>query len=287
MGTLRNLRTFVAVAREGTLAAAADRVALTQAAVSLQLRALETELRRELFDRGGRTLVLNAAGRDLLPRAQRMLALYDELRSTDAAGEISGPVRVGAIVSAVGPLAHALVALKQQHPQLDAQLVAAKSVELVAQLEAGALDAAIVVHGEASSSSPFAWTPLYGEPLVVVAHPGVKGRDALRALREQPFLRFDRTQRTGALIDRALRRHRVRVKEFLELNSTEALVELVRQRVGVALLPRLHRATWDHDPALKLLPLPGEPMLRQVGLLQRRDRRLLLGRAIAAQFAPG
>jgi DNA-binding transcriptional LysR family regulator len=286
MGTLRHLRTFVTVAREGTLAAAAERVALTQAAVSLHLRALEAELKRELFDRSGRRLALNAAGRELLPVAQRMLSLHDELRSAHAAGgPLSGRYRVGSIVSAVAPLSRALVALKQQHPLLDAHLVAAKSVELVAQLEAGELDAAIVVRGEARPAPSFAWTPLYSEPLVVVAHPGVKGHDALRTLREQPFLRFDPSQRSGALIDRALRRHRVRVQEFLELNSTEGLVELVRQGVGVSLLPRLQRATWERDPALRLMALPGEPLLRHVGLLQRRDRRAPLARAIAEHLA--
>ncbi|MGL6157267.1 MAG: LysR family transcriptional regulator, partial [Ralstonia mannitolilytica] len=77
MSTIRFLRTFVAVARHGSFAAAAERVALTQAAVSLQMRALEAELRRDLFDRSGRTVTLNARGRALLPQAEHLLALYD------------------------------------------------------------------------------------------------------------------------------------------------------------------------------------------------------------------
>lgn len=80
MSTIRFLRTFVAVADHGSFAAASEQVALTQAAVSLQMRALEMELRRELFDRGGRVVALNAGGRELLPQARRMLALYDEMR---------------------------------------------------------------------------------------------------------------------------------------------------------------------------------------------------------------
>ena len=77
MSTVRFLRTFVAVARHGSFAAAAERVALTQAAVSLQMRALEAELRRDLFDRSGRTVTLNAHGRALLPQAEYLLGLYD------------------------------------------------------------------------------------------------------------------------------------------------------------------------------------------------------------------
>ncbi|HEX2010499.1 MAG TPA: LysR family transcriptional regulator, partial [Roseateles sp.] len=91
MPSLRTLRSFVAVARQGSFAAGAARVSLTQAAVSLQMRNLEAELKRTLFDRGGgqggqggRSAQLNAAGQALLPWAERMLALdaqlHEELR---------------------------------------------------------------------------------------------------------------------------------------------------------------------------------------------------------------
>lgn len=286
MNSLRNLRTFVAVAQEGTLAAAAHRLALTQAAVSLHLRALEAELKRDLFDRGGRRLALNAAGRALLPRARHMLSLYDELRSAAGPAEsahsaaVVGQYRVGTIVSAVAPLSHAVVALKRRHPQLEVKLTVAKSLELTALCASGSLDAAITVRGEGRLARELKWAPLYEEPLVVLAHPGVRGRHAARVLREEPFLRFDRQQSTGALVQRTLRRHGLRPAEFLELNSIEALVELVRQRVGVAMLPRLRGASWDSDPALRVLALPPPQAVREIGLMQRRDGNETLGRAI-------
>ncbi|HSW22871.1 MAG TPA: LysR family transcriptional regulator [Burkholderiaceae bacterium] len=290
MNSLGNLRSFVTVAREGTLAAAAERLALTQAAVSLQLRALEAELKRTLFDRGGRRLALNAAGRELLPRAQHMLSLYDELRGVVDAGPghaaaVVGQYRVGTIVSAVAPLSHAVVALKRRHPQLEIKLTVAKSIELSALCASGSLDAAITVRGEGGSSRELKWTPLYDEPLVVLAHPGVRGRHAARVLREEPFLRFDRQQSTGVLIQRTLRRLGLRPAEFLELNAIEALVELVRQRVGVALLPRLRGASWDSDPALRVLLLAQPQLAREVGLMQRRDGNEMLAQAVIAALA--
>lgn len=289
MNTLRNLRSFVAVAQTGGLAAAADRVALTPAAVSLQLRALEAELRCELFARGGRHLVLNDAGRDLLPRAERLVALHDEMRSAAARGSataagpaVTGLYRIGSIVSAVAPLARVVVELKREHAQLEVQLAVARSIDMAEACAGGALDAAVLVRGDAKPARGLAWTPLYSEPLVLLAHAGVRGHDALRVLAEQPFLRFERRQRTGALVQKALRQHRLEVAEFLELNSIEAITELVRQRVGVALLPRLAHARWADDPALRVLALPGPPMRREVGLLQRRDRLALPATAIVA-----
>lgn len=288
MNTLRNLRSFVAVAQSGNLAAAADRVALTVAAVSLQLRALETEFRRELFHRGGRSLALNDAGRELLPWAERMVALHDEMRSVaslrgaKAGTAIVGSYRIGSVVSAVGPLSRVVVALKREHPQLEVMLTVARSVDMAAACAAGSLDAAVLVRGDARPARGLAWTTLYSEPLVLVAPAGLRGRDALRLLAEYPFLRFERQQRTGALVQRALRHHKVKVAEFLELNSIEAIVELVRQRVGVALLPRLAHGRWNEDPALRVLDLPGPALQRDIGLLQRRDRLALPAQAIAA-----
>ena len=70
-----------------------------------------------------------------------------------------------------------------------------------------------------------------------------------------------------------MRRAHLPVNEFLELNSIEALVELVRQQVGVTVVPLLQRARWRDDEALRVLPLTvgGAPVLRTVGMLERRD----------------
>src|SRR5687768_12397248 len=113
MSSIRVMKTFVAVAAEGSFAAAASRVALTQAAVGQQMRAFEVELRRPLFQRQGKTVVLNEDGRALVPQVRRLLALYDQmLASPDAADAMSGTVHLGAIVSAVRPLIQATLAWK-------------------------------------------------------------------------------------------------------------------------------------------------------------------------------
>lgn len=293
MPSLRTLRCFVAVARQGSFAAGAAEVALTQAAVSLQMRNLEVELKRTLFDRGGqggRSAQLNAAGQALLPWAERMLALdaqlHEELRdAAQRADPMQGAYRVGAVVSAVAPLAHAVVALKQAHAGLELKLVSAKSGELAAQVQASQLDAAVLVRGPGRIAPGLAWIPLYEEALVLLAPADAARQTPARLLSRSPFLRFDRSERTGVLVEQALRRlGHPKLQEFLELNSIEALAELVRQRVGVALLPLLRKAGWEQDPALRVLPLPGLPLRRSLGLLCRRSVRGPLTDAIVKQF---
>jgi len=75
MSNIRFLRTFIAVARYGSFAAAAEKVALTQAAVSMQMQSLEDDLKRPLFDRVGRTNRLTSIGKQVLPQAERIVAL--------------------------------------------------------------------------------------------------------------------------------------------------------------------------------------------------------------------
>ena len=80
MPSLRILRTFLAVAAEGSFTAAGQRVALTQVAVGLQMRTLENDLKRKLFARQGKLVTLNEQGRALVPIATQLVALYEQAK---------------------------------------------------------------------------------------------------------------------------------------------------------------------------------------------------------------
>lgn len=270
MAGLRIFRTFAAVASEGSFAAAAARVALTQAAVGQQMRALEADLRRPLFTRQGKSVVLNDAGRELVPQVRRLLALYDQMRAP-AAGtqEIAGTVHFGAVVSAVRPLIQATLSLKARHPGLDLHVAAAKSLDLVAQVQAGTLDAAIAVR-ETGAGRDLAWTPLYGEPMVLLVPRKLDDASPRQLLERHPFIRFDRTQHTGRLVERSLKQLRARPQEFLELNAIESMVELVRAGLAVTIVPLLRGARWAQDAKLRVVELPRAEE-RQMALVQRRD----------------
>src|SRR6516165_12115501 len=92
--TLRQLQIFAAICQEGTVTKAADRIGLSQAATSQALSDLEDQLQRRLFDRNGRRIVPNSAGRDLLPSA---IAVLDRVREIVAgAGQTHLHVRMHA-----------------------------------------------------------------------------------------------------------------------------------------------------------------------------------------------
>ncbi len=269
MLTLRMLKTFRLVAQTGSFAAAAERAALTQAAVSLQMRGLEDAVGQRLFDRRGRQITLTRQGRDLFPRVEQILALTADLTTTPV-DAMEGPVTIGAVVSVIGALSLVVAELKTAHPRLDVRLTSARSDELTDLVEQGEVDiAAVVARADDARADGLVWTPLYTEPMVMVVNRDVDEEDPQRILDAHAFLRFDRRVRTGLVVEQALRAAKLGVTEYLELNSIETIVALVRKNVGVSVLPLLHRGDWHSDPLLRIVPIAAPPLLRTVGMIHR------------------
>jgi DNA-binding transcriptional LysR family regulator len=140
---LYQLKTFVAIAQEGSLTRAAERVFTSAPAVSAQLKALEDELGVKLFERTSRGMTLTAAGRSLLDEAERTLSAAMRIRSTaeQIRGAAQGAVRFGTIADPVGiRLGDVLVKLAERHPQLTLLLRQGLSHQTIDGLQRGELD---------------------------------------------------------------------------------------------------------------------------------------------------
>jgi DNA-binding transcriptional LysR family regulator len=269
MLTLKMLKTFRLVVSSGSFAAAAEKAALTQAAVSHQMRGLEEALKRDLFDRSARQILLTRQGHEIAPKIDQILDLVGEL-AAQPLNAMQGPVTIGAVVSAIQALSVVVANLKTKYPQLDVRLTSARSDELTAMVQEGEVDlAAVVGRADHKATDGLSWVPLYSEPLMLVVGRDITDTDPKRILLAHHFLRFDRRERTGHLVDQVLKALDLNVNEYLELNSTETILALVRQNLGVAVLPRLHRGNLQADPALRLIPLGAVPFMRTVGLIHR------------------
>src|SRR5262245_32216820 len=137
---LRHLRAFVSIADSGGFARAANRMNLSQPALSRQIRALETELGVSLFDRLGRRVQLTSEGEDLLRRGRRLLTEADSLGERARllkAGE-TGILRVGATPQVIeNMLANFLTQYRCRHPAVEVHLVEDGGVRLPSRLERG------------------------------------------------------------------------------------------------------------------------------------------------------
>ena len=271
---LRELKTFVMVARHGTFAAAGQQVGLTQSAVSAQMRVLEQSLGVRLFDRGGRNAVLNAAGRHALPLAEQMLALFTQMALPTSAAEWQGELRVGAIATLqTGMLPEALPRFRAAAPRVELKLVPGVSLNLLSQVDAGELDLALLIKPPFELPKELLQVSLAREPFVLIAPLETDGDDPLRLLSEQPFVRYDRRSFGGRRVSQFLREQRLNVREALELDELEAIVRMVECGLGVALIPRA--GLWLQRPTrLRVLELGELTFHRElVGVLRRAQRQ--------------
>ena len=254
--TIRVLRTLIAVADHETFTAAADAVHVTHAAVSQQMRGLEEEWGVALFDRGSRTPRLTPLGRELVERARAVVSAYDALVPSVLSGEaLRGEVLLGALPTTLtGLVPRAVAALKREWPDLHVRVVQGLTHELVAGVERGTLDAAIVSRTPARPSCR--WWDVADEPLELLAPPGTAGTDPLALLRDEPFIRFSRDAVVGGLIDAWLHDQRIEVADSMELSSLEAISSMVASGLGVSIAPR--PCVPPHGaPPLARLPLAG------------------------------
>jgi len=286
---IRELKTLIAVAREGTFAAAGNKIGLTQAAVSAQMQRLEAELGYALFDRSKRSARLNTLGRETLSQAVELISLYGKLGSRQTSSRATEPVRIGAIASAQRLLlADALTGLHKQLRDCRTRVVPGLSMELIELVETGDLDMAIVIRPPFELQSDLRWMRVAHEPFRLLVPRHIGGADWAEILAGRPFIRYDRASFGGRQVDRFLRSAHLSVQEICELDELDAIVRLVANGLGVALVPQTaahHR--WP--AAVRAIDLGRHTFHRDIGLVHRASRELsdsagLLARLICSSY---
>jgi len=264
---LKELRTFLAVARHGTFSRAGERVGLTQSAVSARMQRLEEALGFALFDRVGRNARLNAAGRETLARAEQLVGLFDGLHRP--AREPAPTLRIGAIASVqAAGLPDALVQLRRAHPQVRLRVTPGVSLDLLGLVDAGELDAAVMIRPPFSPPPELVWRPLWDEPFVLAVPARVKGRDWKRILVAEPFLRYDRHSFGGRAVAQFLDGAGIQVDDAVEMDEIGGLVQLVARGMGVALVPRC-APYFPLPDGVRAIGLGRDGVRRQIGLVER------------------
>jgi DNA-binding transcriptional LysR family regulator len=271
MSSIKILKNFLAITRHKSVAAAAREIGLTAAAAGQQLQLLENEIGLELFDRTKRSLTLNSHGRSLIEPIQEIVTRYEAL-GTNLKSELSGTIVLGALVSSLmGAFGKTLNEIKQNYPDLEIKLIAGLSSNFLDQVIEGTIDGAIVTESPYALPQNVQWTELYKEPMILIAPNTLKSSKNSNNLSDQlPFIRFERNTWTGHLVEQTIRVNKLKIQDGMELNSVEAIIELVRQGLGYSIVPQLANISWSSDRQLKIQNLPGKTVYRKVGLLERK-----------------
>lgn len=265
---LKELKTFLAVVRYGTFSRAGAQIGLTQSAISAQIQRLEDELGFTLFDRTGRSATLNAAGKRTVDVAQELLAVYARLSTQGTASDSSGLLRVGAIASAQSSLlVGAIRQFRIASPGWRVRVSPGVSLNLLAQVDSGELDLAVVIKPPFALPPELKWHALVTEPFALLV-PRKLAKESWRVLlAREPLIRYDRNSFGGRLVDRFLKRLRINVEDVAELDELQGIVGLVAAGVGVAIVPQ---ASTLHIPStVRTLGFGDDTFYREIGVIER------------------
>jgi len=233
------LSTLDAVLRRGSFAAAAQEVGLTAGAVSLQIQGLEKYFGQPLFDRSSRTSRPTPFARELSGNIQGALAIIEALRDKRST-QVLGRIALGTIRSVqTTTLPATMLDLRARYPRLEVRLIQEDSPVLLRELNAGELDAAIVVRPKAGGSSRLRWINLARESFVLLVPPNAKGDSVAELLRAHEWIRWDASLTGGQSAARFIHRVAPKARGTLDLASIEAIVAMVSAGLGVSVVPRL------------------------------------------------
>jgi DNA-binding transcriptional LysR family regulator len=276
---IRQLRYFLSTVRLGTVGAAAAENFVTQPAVSLQLRKLETTLGQKLFLRRGRKLVPTDAGLALAARAEDVLRSLDtleaELRGLNQLEH--GHLRVGNTDAAsVYVLPEVYRSFHRAYPGVRIDITVGDTRHLLEALAAGRIEMATVTLPV--DGAGWVVRPVYREDLVPVAHPAhplaTRRRVSLHDLDEEGIIAYPAGSVTRRMIDAVFESRHARVRARMEISSPEAMKRLAQSGLGVTILPRPVVAGEIRRKVLKVIALPGVRFEREIGIVHRGTESL-------------
>lgn len=275
--TIRHLRYFEALAQQGHFGRAADVCAISQPALSLQMKELEALLGAPLIERGARQIRLTALGEDFALRVRDILRAVDELGdlARASAGPLVGRLRLG-VIPTIAPyfLPHVMQSLMERYPGLDLRPREAITQRLIEDLIAGRLDMAIVALPISEPS--LVEERLFDEEFVLVraladADRPVPSPDTLRAMRllllEEGHCFRDQALsycNTAASLPR----------DLMEGSSLTTLVQMVGAGIGVTLIPEMALTIETRSAPVSTARLAAPRPSRTIGMIWRRSNPL-------------
>ena len=275
--TLRQLRYFEALARHGHFGHAAEVCAISQPALSMQIRDLETSLGTALFERGARQVRLTAFGEDVAARVRDILRAVDELEDLARAARdrLVGRLRIW-VIPTVAPYLLPSIAesLATTHAGIDLHLRETVTPKLLQELAEGRLDTAIVALPV--SEPGLTEVPLFSETFVLVRPESEAGQPVpgAEALREMRLLLLEEGH---CFRDQALSLCNMRTaapRELLDGSSLSTLVQMVGAGIGVTLIPEMAVPVETRSAAVAVARFPEPQPRRTIGMIWRHTSPL-------------
>lgn len=276
---LRFLKIFCDVVDLGSFSRAAAANDVSQSNASQVVHHLEEHLGVQLIDRSKRPFLVTPEGKRFHEGCRVIVQRYDDLEREVRSlhEEVAARLTVASIYS-VG-LAHMSRYLREflaSHPKADVRLEYVHPHRVYEAVDQGQADLGLISYPEESES--LAALPWRAEPMVLVCypqHPLTRQRSVrLESLRGEPLVAFQPGLKIREEIDRVLEQRNVDVQVALEFDNIETMKRAIEIGAGISLLPEPTISREIETGTLVQIPIDGQPLVRPLGIIHRRDRNL-------------
>lgn len=278
--TIQQLRLFEAVTRLGSYTRAAEELHLTQPAVSIQIKRLESQAGVPLLEQVGKKIFPTAAGNAVYQACADILARIEELNRTvdDLKGVVKGPLQVSVVTTAKYFMPHLLGRFLQQYPEVEPKMKFTNRARVIERLMNNEDD--FVVMGQIPQDSNLTTYPFLNNILGIVApagHPLANKKNiSLKQLTKERFLKREMGSGTRFVFDQLLEEKGLKIDPYMELGSSEALKQAVMAGLGIAVLS-LHSVQLERQTEkLIVLDVQGFPLKRRWYAVHLKGRKLSL-----------
>ncbi len=275
--TLKQLRYFEALARLGHFGRAADACAISQPALSMQVKELEEQLGAALFERGARQVLLTGFGEEFALRVREILHSVDELGDLAGAARdrLVGRLRLGVIPTVAPYLLPTLIGnLTRLNAGLEVHVRETLTAKLIQELVEGRLDTAIVALPVSEPS--LTEVALFAESFVLVRPSEDEGKPvpSRKTLREMRLLLLEEGH---CFRDQALsfcNMNSALTRELLDASSLSTLVQMVSAGIGVTLIPEIAVAVETRSAPVSVARFKSPRPSRTIGMVWRKTSPL-------------
>ncbi len=267
---IRYLESLISIAELGSIAGAARAQNLTPAAVGQRIAILEKHFGTDLLNRNAHRAIPTEACLSLLPKARDIVSAFYRMGAEVETSGLAGKFHLGSISTVLtGVLPGTIRQLAQVAPKLLLQIKPGTSNSLFADLGERRIDAAIIALPPYALPRSFAAEVLRVEPLVLLSR-NARGNNAREKLEQNPYICYDSQSWGGLKAFQYLKDRKIRIEPFYELDALEAIEKLVRQGMGVSLVPQWAGLDLDR-PGLDVEIIPNQRYCRQVVLVTPID----------------
>lgn len=274
--TIRHLKIFVAVCQTNSVTKAAEKLFISQPAVSLAIKELEEHYGQKIFERFARKLRITPFGAELFQSALRVVTLFDEMETLAQRNKMGNVIRVG-----VGPmigqvmLPERVCRFREKYPKIQINAMVDRVVYLRSALLENRIDFALA---ESVFEDPMIRvTPLLAVPLVVICHkdnPLAKQEVVTAAeLEKQPILARQKGSFLRTSMDNFFAANNIEVTPLWESSDGFALLSAVKANVGVCFLASDH-VNFVNDPNIVTLNVSGFSATYYLNAYTHRDKVL-------------